>query len=200
MLNDPELQRRVDRGRQNVSIAQLWRYFKFPFADNGEDQKVRCPFHDDFTPSSKLFLSQNSFHCWVCGEGGDVMWVARKVLGLQFKVVLSWLEKTFLTEEEDYVARFAAAQQKLQTEQPPLDLEAYWDTRHEQLVALMAEHVDGPYRLAWLGMLDYIYDQLDDLLTDIRLGTVGSLDEVGRVFDWAYAMTRVYEVRLVDAA
>ena len=41
---------------------------------------VRCPFHDDHTPSMKL--NDDYFYCFGCHESGDVIDLTAKLLGI----------------------------------------------------------------------------------------------------------------------
>ena len=51
--------------------------------------KCLCPFHDDHTPS--LTFKNNKFRCWSCGESGDSISLAQKVLGKDFREACRWL-------------------------------------------------------------------------------------------------------------
>ena len=42
--------------------------------------KARCPFHNDRHPS--LFVSDDHYHCFACGEHGDVIDFTAKLYGL----------------------------------------------------------------------------------------------------------------------
>ena len=42
---------------------------------------VRCPFHDDHTPSLKL--NEDYFYCFGCGAGGDVVELTRRLFDLR---------------------------------------------------------------------------------------------------------------------
>ena len=42
---------------------------------------VRCPFHDDHTPSLKL--NEDYFYCFGCGAGGDVVELTRRLFNLR---------------------------------------------------------------------------------------------------------------------
>ena len=44
---------------------------------------VVCPFHKEKTPSMKIY--KNSFHCFGCGENGDVFIFVQKMDNLTFK-------------------------------------------------------------------------------------------------------------------
>ena len=57
-----------------------------------ERHKCLCPFHDDHTPS--LSFKNNKFKCWSCGESGDSISLAEKVLGLPFLDACRWLGLT----------------------------------------------------------------------------------------------------------
>ena len=46
----------------------------------GRTGMVRCPFHDDHTPSLKLY--PGNYHCFGCGAHGDVVNLVAGLLGL----------------------------------------------------------------------------------------------------------------------
>ena len=54
-----------------------------------ERHKCLCPFHDDHHAS--LSFKNNKFKCWSCGENGDSISLAMKVLGKDFKDACRWL-------------------------------------------------------------------------------------------------------------
>ncbi|GAB2989565.1 DNA primase [Nocardioides montaniterrae] len=50
----------------------------------GGSQKGLCPFHDEKSPSFHINTSRNFYHCFGCGEGGDVISFVMKIDGLSF--------------------------------------------------------------------------------------------------------------------
>lgn len=46
---------------------------------------AQCPFHDDKTPSMKIYEATNSFYCFGCGSGGDVIDFVAKIENINFK-------------------------------------------------------------------------------------------------------------------
>ena len=50
----------------------------------GGTLKGLCPFHDEKTPSFNVNPARQFFHCFGCGEGGDVIAFLMKVDGLTF--------------------------------------------------------------------------------------------------------------------
>ncbi len=51
--------------------------------------KCLCPFHEDHHAS--LTFKNNKFKCWSCGESGNTISLAEKVLGKDFKEACQWL-------------------------------------------------------------------------------------------------------------
>ena len=51
--------------------------------------KCLCPFHDDHHAS--MSFKNNKFRCWSCGESGDTISLAMKVLGKDFLDATKWL-------------------------------------------------------------------------------------------------------------
>ncbi len=50
----------------------------------GKDFKGRCPFHDDHSPSFYVVPTKGFYHCFGCGEDGDVFSFVMKRMGLDF--------------------------------------------------------------------------------------------------------------------
>ena len=50
----------------------------------GGSQKGLCPFHDEKTPSFTVTPARQYFHCFGCGQGGDVFTFLQQIEGLSF--------------------------------------------------------------------------------------------------------------------
>jgi DNA primase len=57
----------------------------------GGSFKGLCPFHDEKSPSFHVTPSRNFYHCFGCGEGGDVISFVMKHDGLGFTEAVEWL-------------------------------------------------------------------------------------------------------------
>ncbi len=59
----------------------------------GSNMICSCPFHSERTPSCTVFLSEQSFYCFGCGVGGDVISFIRKIENLGYVEALEYLAK-----------------------------------------------------------------------------------------------------------
>ena len=62
-----------------------------PLRQRGRDFWCCCPFHDERTPSCKIDPSTQLWHCFGCGEGGDVFSYVMKLEDLSFPEAVRWL-------------------------------------------------------------------------------------------------------------
>lgn len=56
---------------------------------------LSCPFHSEKTASCKIYPKSNSFYCFGCGAGGDVIDFVRLLYGLDFRQACLRLESDF---------------------------------------------------------------------------------------------------------
>ena len=93
--------------------------------------KSLCPFHDDHHASLSFSVSRNTFRCWACGESGNTISLAEKMLGVSFLEACRWLaneNNVILTEykpsETKPAQPFDASRYSRYFERPFLNAEA----------------------------------------------------------------------------
>ena len=67
--------RRVDFKdlRQRADFRAILAHYSLKPVGNGDQLKIRCPFHDDHEPSCSVNLTKQAFHCFGCGIEGNVL-------------------------------------------------------------------------------------------------------------------------------
>ena len=56
--------------KQQLSIAVVLRHYNIAINKNGQ---CLCPFHEEKTPSLKIYPQTNTYHCFGCGKSGDTI-------------------------------------------------------------------------------------------------------------------------------
>lgn len=73
-----------------------------PLKRDGRTQKCLCPFHLEKTPSLVVYENTQSFYCFGCGKGGDVISFIMYIENLEYPEAVKFLsEKVGMTLPED---------------------------------------------------------------------------------------------------
>ena len=80
----------IEAVRQRVNILDLVSAH-VQLRKSGRSYTGRCPFHDDSSPSFSVDPSKGLYHCFGCGEGGDVFTFAMKTGGFDFNEAVEFL-------------------------------------------------------------------------------------------------------------
>src|SRR4051795_13514224 len=74
----------LDELRSRVSLADLVGR-RVRLTRRGREHSGLCPFHNEKTPSFTVSDDKGFFHCFGCGEHGDVIGFVMKSEGLAFR-------------------------------------------------------------------------------------------------------------------
>jgi DNA primase len=85
-MNDPILQEIKDR----LNVADVIAGY-IPIKKAGASFKALCPFHNEKTPSLNISPAKQIWHCFGCGEGGDIFGFVMKYENLEFRDALKIL-------------------------------------------------------------------------------------------------------------
>ncbi|NJO89066.1 MAG: hypothetical protein HC831_08990 [Chloroflexia bacterium] len=92
----------------------------------GKNNHIRCPFHDDSTPSCKIYPETGTYHCFGCGKTGDqIQWIQDKEGCSQHEAILkaqSWIPGQLSEETTNITPTKAMQTQKPYSELYPLFL------------------------------------------------------------------------------
>ncbi len=104
----------------------------------GGSQKGLCPFHDEKSPSFNVNPSKNFFHCFGCGEGGDVISFLMKIDGIGFSEAVERLADKYAVQLR-YQEGTGERPAKRESHLRPRMLEA-----HKVAQAYYADHLATP--------------------------------------------------------
>jgi len=132
MAFTPEFIDQVRQASDIVQVVQQW----VPLKKAGANWKGLCPFHQEKSPSFNVHPAKQIYHCFGCGEGGDVFAFVQKVQKTGFGEAIKQLAERAgiaLPEEgADDVGREAAAERKRRDEAQVrlLELASVWFRRN----------------------------------------------------------------------
>lgn len=82
----------IDRVREATDLVDLFAEVT-KVRRSGRSFMAVCPFHQEKTPSMSLDRARGLYHCFGCGEGGDVFTFLQKTQGLEFIEALESLAR-----------------------------------------------------------------------------------------------------------
>ncbi len=84
-----DFEAKIEQAKQTpiVDIASSFLQLK----KSGRNYKALCPFHQEKHPSFYLYPETNSFYCFGCNQGGDVIKLVELAFNLEFKEAIEYL-------------------------------------------------------------------------------------------------------------
>ncbi len=76
--------------KEKLNIAEVLKAY-IEVQPAGRNFKARCPFHHEKTPSFMISPDRGTWHCFGCGEGGDVFSFVQKIENIEFGEALKIL-------------------------------------------------------------------------------------------------------------
>jgi DNA primase len=123
-----------DEIKSKVDIVLLFSHFGVKLSPKGKGFSGRCPWHQDKDPSLSVDREKGLYHCFGCGESGDVFALVEKMKGVGFREALEYLKPHVGILPTTRPAAKAAAQ-KAETAAVPVK-----DDHPEITLTTVAEH------------------------------------------------------------
>jgi DNA primase len=73
--------------KQRLDVAEVFGRH-LALRKRGSGFVARCPFHDDHSPSFRVYADEARFHCFGCGASGDVFAFLQRLAGKPFPIVV----------------------------------------------------------------------------------------------------------------
>src|SRR3990172_3085605 len=83
-----------DEIKKYVNIVDLFHYLGITLTKKGKSYMGRCPWHNDTHPSLSVdpVKDDGVYHCFGCGESGDIFTLTEKMKGIEYKEALKYLK------------------------------------------------------------------------------------------------------------
>jgi DNA primase len=78
--------------KSRVDIVDVFSSFGVKLVSKGKGFTGKCPWHEDKNPSLSVDRQKGLYHCFGCGESGDVVSLVEKMKGVGFREALSYLK------------------------------------------------------------------------------------------------------------
>jgi len=85
----------IDDLRERADLVEVVSAYTPLKRSGGNTSKGLCPFHSEKTPSFTVDAAKGLWHCFGCGEGGNVYHFIQKVESLTFPEAVEWLARRF---------------------------------------------------------------------------------------------------------
>ena len=85
----------IDALRDRADIVEIVSGYTTLKKSGANTFKGLCPLHSEKTPSFSVNSATNLFHCFGCGEGGNVYQFVQKVESLPFPEAVEWVARKF---------------------------------------------------------------------------------------------------------
>lgn len=82
----------VQNIKENITMYDVLERYGYKTDRNGF---ICCPFHNEKTPSMKIYSGDRGYNCFGCGEHGDVITFIQKLFGLSFQDTLRKIDTDF---------------------------------------------------------------------------------------------------------
>jgi len=80
----------IDTIKERLSVVEVLQTY-ITLTPAGKNLKANCPFHNEKTPSFIVSPDRGRWHCFGCGEGGDIITFVMKYENLEFPEALRFL-------------------------------------------------------------------------------------------------------------
>lgn len=146
----------------SIVVPQLGNYYDNYPVNFDNKAYVCCPLHDEDTPSMRYYEETNSFYCFGCSRGGDVIQLHRyfteKINGTMptRDEAINFLYQYFIKgrETETFIQKPVASNEKLNSDSDIVKLNMYRFNLEQSIT--FDNHINMELKQKFWGLLDNI--------------------------------------------
>lgn len=98
-INDIKIKVSIQKYFDEIIIPELETYYSLYKVDFEARPVALCPLHDEDTPSFRYYDETNTFYCFGCRAGGDVINLHRKFMGQKNGEEISFIDAVKFIKE-----------------------------------------------------------------------------------------------------
>ena len=156
---------------------------------------ICCPFHNEKTPSMKLYAGDRGYYCFGCGEHGDVITFVRKLFDLEFNPAIQKLNDDFGLGLSFGSARKS---ERIEMARRAYAAKREREKKRKELEEIVSEYDRALYEYARLdnNMRQYAPKGIDEELHPLFVEAVSNIKEAEMRLSCAETRLYLYEHKL----
>ena len=162
----------------DVIVPNMGDYYGDSLVDFDVKNVVKCPLHTEDTPSMRYYSETNTFYCWGCRRGGDIIELHRQFCSINlnseysFENTLEFLYKRYIENRNTELVSNSIKKKEVEIENSEKELYRYkrkWLQLESQLQ--IEKGLDISRRIILYERLDTLYN----LVTQNKLDVADAL-------------------------
>lgn len=167
--------------KRRVPIIKVLNQYGYEISRGGF---IACPFHSEKTPSLKIYPESNSYYCFGCGFGGDVISFVMHLFNLDFGSAVMRIDNDFGLG----LSRPLTARERAELRQKSAELEREKQLEEKRYIAYCLHYnaVSTKFRVHWLNYITLKPKAAEESLDPLF---VSALNNIEFLENWLLEMT-----------
>lgn len=150
---------------ESIDLLKVCEKLGMNINKKGNQRICLCPFHEDHHPSLNLYNESNQYHCFSCGNHGNIFSLIKGVKDYNFQETISWIENEFpeVLEKKPKLRKTIDNKGTITTDPYELAYETYKDMTEDEKRHLEKFSLTRMYNLDFFNRAEVFYSNKDKL-------------------------------------